>query len=279
MPKRDYFATRAAVVSILPCDVRSATCYSDDIDIRGLDENALFILDCDAQGSGATSTIKLQQSPELAVGPAQDDVGATDIALRTAADANVLLGGSVTPAASATIKKIGLPLKMKGTLAAGDVWVTILADSSGPTGSALGTSAKIAASAIGAAYGVHWFTFATPVNVTAATKYWIVLQGDYTAGSTNQILWRSNTVASGGNSATNNGSAWSAVATEDMEFATRQLVFADVTGGGFTAVVNAASMQKMAINLTGLGPYLRAVDTIAGTVTGATSLHMVAMPE
>lgn len=279
MPKRDYFATAAAVVSILACDVRAATAYSDDIDIRGYDENALFILDADAQGPGATSTIKLQQSPELAAGPAQDDVGETDIALRTAAATNVLLGASFTPAAAATLKKVGLPLKMKGTLAAGDVWVTILADSTGPTSSALATSAKIAVEDIPGSYGVQWFTFATPLNVAADTKLWIVLQGDYTAGSTNQILWRANTVTSGGNSATNDGTDWAAVATEDMEFATRQFVFADVTGGGFTAVGNAASMQKKAINLTGLGPHLRAVDTIAGTVTGATSLHMVAMPE
>jgi hypothetical protein len=277
MPKLDFFASAAEVVAILPLAVRAATVASADFDVRKYDGNALLHLDAAAQGSGITTTVTLEASPELAVGGSYLTEGANNIALRHGAADNVLLAASFTQAGARQLKQITLPLKQAGTITAGDIWVTILADDTGPTGSALATSVKIAAASIRADYEFVTFTFATPLALADETVYWVVLQGDYTAGATNQIHWRAATVASGGNASIYD-SSWSASDTTSFEFRAWQLNFAEVAD--FTAVGNAAAAQRLSVPVGGLGPYVRGVVTVAGgSATGGTSLLLIALPQ
>jgi hypothetical protein len=184
----------------------------------------------------------------------------------------------LTKAGAASLKQIVLMLQHDGTIASGDIWVSIQADSTGdPSGTALATSEVVAASGISDSYEGVTFTFATPLDLADETDYWIVLEGDYTASATNQIQWRAATLEEGGNASIFD-SGWSADTTLSFEYSTRQLVFSDVTGGAFTAVGNAASMQQKSVNLDAVGAFLRVVDTVAGgSATGAAGVLLIAM--
>ena len=77
-----------------------------------------------------------------------------------------------------------------GTIS-GRVWLTIEADSSGnPSGTPLATSDKIDAESINTSSQWVRFVFRTPVSVTAATQYHLVLSGDYTPNDTVNIGWK-----------------------------------------------------------------------------------------
>lgn len=66
------------------------------------------------------------------------------------------------------MKKTGSPT--------GNMTAKIYADGAlGPTGSALGTSATVAASGLGTSYAATAFTFASPVTLNAETWYWVVV--------------------------------------------------------------------------------------------------------
>lgn len=265
---------KATAINIFANGVRAATVTGADVDVVQRKGYAMAMLTAAAQGSGITSTVKLQASPVVAEGEKYDTVGDQNIALRTGAANNVLLAAKFTKDGAASIKQIVLPLRQKGTITSGDVWVTILADSSGPNGAALATSAKISAASLAAAYAGATFTFATPLDLADESAYWIVLQGDFTASATNQVEWRGITLVSGGNVATNNGTTWTADATKSLEFSNRQFEFADVVA--FTAVGNAASMQTKPFKIDSVGGVLRGVSTVAGgSATGAISLVVV----
>ncbi len=102
--------------------------------------------------------------------------------------------------------------------AAQNVWVTIEADSGGsPSGTPLATSDYIAPGWLASAVEEKVrFVFRTPVSLTASTAYWIVIQGDYTSSDTNYIDVRYN--ASGSNTKTYNGSAWSTLSTATIYY-------------------------------------------------------------
>lgn len=267
--------------AILPADVRAATATGLPVNVLACDGDALLVLDAEAQGSGITATVKLQSSPPLALGASYRPAtaGTNSIPLRNGAADNVKVAAKFTQSGAGSLKEVVLPLKAIGTISSGDIWVTIEGDSSGPDGTAAGTSAKIAASTIDDAYAGVTFTFATPVELADTIVYWIVLQGDYTASASNQIQWRTATVASGGNSAVYD-SAWEAVATNSHEFLANQYVFSDVSGAAFTAVGNTASTQSKVVNLSACGAWVRGIDTVAGgSATGATSLVLLAVPQ
>lgn len=271
----------ATAIALLPADVRAATAIGSLTNIVDYDGNALLVLDAEAQGSGITATVKLQSSPSLAAGTLYQPAaaGTNNIPLRNGAADNVKLAAKFTQAGARSIKEIVLPLRSIGTISSGDIWLTIEGDSSGPDGSAVGTTVKIAAATIGDAYAGVKFTFATPVELTDTTVYHIVLQGDYSASASNQIQWRTATVASGGNSFVYD-SSWAAVATNSHEYVTYQYAFTDVTGGAFTAVGNAAALQHLHINVSEIGGIVRGVNTVAGgSATGATSLLLIAVPQ
>lgn len=265
----------ATAISILPGIVRASTATGADIDALVYDGPAFAVMDAAAQGSGITANVKFQHA-SLTAGESYTTVGTNNIVLRNGATDNVLLAAKFTKSGASVVKKATLKLKAVGTLGSGDVWVTILADSSGPTGSALVTSAKIAASSISTSeYQDVTFTFATGLALADSTVYHLVLQGDFSASSSNHVTWRTATVASGGNSAVYDTS-WAAVATNSHEFALWQLTFADVTSGAFAEVGNAASFQTLGLNLSPLGRYLRVVNTVAGgSATGALGVSLV----
>lgn len=271
----------AIAIALLSADVRAATAIGAPTNIINYDGSALLVLDAEAQGSGITATVKLQSSPDLAIGTIYQPAtaGANNIALRHGAADNVKLAAKFTQSGARSIKEIVLPLRSIGTISSGDIWLTIEGDSSGPNGSAAGTSVKVAASTVGTTYAGVKFTFTTPVELTDTTVYHIVLQGDYTASASNQIQWRTATVASGGNSFVYD-SSWVAVATNSHEYNSYQYAFTDVSGAAFTAVANVASLQQLRVNLSEIGGTVRAVNTVAGgSATGAASLLLIAVPQ
>lgn len=117
----------------------------------------------------------------------------TTLGLRIATNDNILLAQSITTGAAArTSNKIKIKIKRNGTIAAGKkVYLTILADSTGPSGSPItnGTSDDVLCTAVSETAAFVTFTFATAFTLTASTKYWIVLQGDYDVSGTNYIDW------------------------------------------------------------------------------------------
>lgn len=102
----------------------------------------------------------------------------------------------------------------------------------------------------------------------AAGTYWIVLTSDVTADVTNNISWRADAVASGGNAATHNGTSYSAVATKNLQITAVSYQFANVTGLTFTQVTTTGSVQTKSISLESLG-YVRPHVTIGGTSSPA----------
>lgn len=106
-----------------------------------------------------------------------------------------------------------------------DIWVTIEGDNAGePDGTPVtnGTSAVIDASIINVAPLWKRFTFPGDVSLSAATKYWIVLHGDYDKNDADYIAWRSDNSSAAfadGNVAFHaDGGAWSAEADDDFMF-------------------------------------------------------------
>jgi hypothetical protein len=194
-------------------------------------EGALIVATFGAISSGAVTSIKAQHSESIAAGYSQVTVGTTYNELRVSASSNVKLAATRTTVTASSVKHVFLQLKKQGTLATGKkLTLTIEADNSGaPTGTALGTAGTVDIDTeVSTASDWVQFTFANPVDLAAATKYHFVLAGDYTASGDNNVCWRSATVASDGNSTANDGSSWTATATEDFELFTRDYVFADI---------------------------------------------------
>lgn len=273
--------TRATAIELLACDVRAATNYGNDINIRDFDGIAMVVLAADAQGSGITNTVKLQTSPELVTGGSYTTAGANDIPLLNGTDDNVKLAAKFTQSGARTVKQIGLVLKRLGTIAADKtLTLTIEADTAGaPSGTPLATATTIDPTTIGDSYSTVVFDFATPLNVTDTTVYWVVLTGNYDVSAENQIQWRTNTVGSGGNASVYDTS-WAAVATNSREFRVLQYNFADITGAAFTAVGNATSLQSKRIDINSCGPVVRTVSTIAGgSATGALGVSLIGVKQ
>lgn len=240
-----------------------------DVDLSDLKGTVGFIMTAKSTaGSSPTAAIKLQSSPPPAVGFSVLTGTTAGVALRTAAATAIKLAASfTTPNNSVTpsVKSVMLPLKKGESLASGTLTLTIEADSSGPTGTALQT-ATFDLSTLTTAFTGATFTFTTPATLAANTKYWIVLAGDYTEHVANNVTWRTTTVASGGNASVF-GSSWSASATNNLNHETYQLVFSDVSGGGFTSVTTVGSIQEVTVPIQNLGAHFRAFATIGGTST------------
>ena len=98
----------------------------------------------------------------------------------------------------------------------GDVWCTLQAENdqeSQPSGSALGTSAKIDASTLTADTDGAWYelVFASPVTVEAGKNYYIVLTGDWAVSSSNYVGVKSKNITA---HHTYNGNAYSSASTD-----------------------------------------------------------------
>jgi hypothetical protein len=265
------------VKAIFPNAVRAATVFSADFDLIDYMNPGFAILDAIAQGSGITSNIKLQSSPEAIHGSSSYlTTGNADKDLNIATSGKTKLGVQFTQSGARQIKSIALKLKRVGVITAGKILtLTLNADSTGDPGSVLGTAATVLCSSISTSYGWITFTFATPVDLADATVYHIVLTGNYDASDTLYIAWNALTVSSGGNAEDYAPSAWADVATLNLMYYTMQYNFADITSAAFTEVGNAASAQSKVINVTS-GRFIRAKNTVAGgSATGAISLSLV----
>lgn len=219
-------------------------------------------------GTSPTLACKLQGSVPAAFGASYTTVGTNDIVLRNNTNDNIKLSASFTQSGAAQVKRVGLKLKKNGTITSGKILtLTLETNSAGdPSGTILGTAATVQTDDIATSYDWVVFTFANPVDVADATVYHFVLAGDYTVSSSNNITWRTATVASGGN-ANVFDSAYAAVSTNSREFYAYQYAFADVSGAAFTSLSTAgtASVQTLELNADDLPAVIRLYSTIGGT--------------
>lgn len=250
----------------LPIGV-TATSAQNEADLSKLKGTVSFVLTAKSiAGTSPTAAIKLQSSPPLAAGNTVMTGTTAGVALRTAADTAIELAASFTTpdnAVTPTVKKIVLPLKKHAGLTAGTLTVVVKADSSGPTGDALQTSTFDLAGLTDAFQGIT-FNFLAPATLAADTKYWIVLSSAYTEDATNNVTWRTTTVAEAGN-ASIYGEAWAASVTNNLNFYTEQYVFSDVSGGAFAALTTLGSIQEITLPIQNFGSTFRTHLTIGGT--------------
>jgi hypothetical protein len=151
------------------------------------------------------------------------DAGDTEIPLRYGAADNVELASRFTQSRDAWLRIVDLKLKRQGTIASGKiVKCRIEGDASGiPAGVSLGVSSDIECDTIGDEFVWIRFYFPVFVRLKVNTAYHVILQGDYSASPTDNILWRSETVSSGGNQRIKDAT-WSVVGTESFESVTEE---------------------------------------------------------
>jgi len=253
-------------VQLVPPQAVTATMYGYPLDVREVaTEEMLITVAVGAITGTPTLDIKIQESPSLARGLNVITPGSTFTVLRNNTNDNVNLAAKWTQSGQASIKKMTLFLKNNGTITAGKILtLTINADSAGSPGSAIGTADTILCSAVPAAGAFITFTFATPVNVSDATVYHAVLDADYTLSSSNNITWRSKTVASGGNQEIKD-SAWAAaVATEALEIYAEQYVFTDVSGLTLSQITTGSVVRRLPILTSQVARHFRPVLTVGG---------------
>jgi hypothetical protein len=238
-----------------------------DADLSALKGTVAFVMTAKSiVGTSPTAAIKLQSSPPPVAGAAMRTGTTAGVALRTATNTAIKLGASfTTPAAYVpTVKAVMLPLKKHADLTAGTLTVTISTDSSGP--SAVLATGTLDAANLTASFTGQTVTFAKGAQLAASTKYWVTLEGDYTVDATANVTWLTTTVASSGN-ASIFGTGWVASATNNLNFQTSDLVFTDVTGGGFASLTTVGSIQELTIPIQNFGSHFRAFATIGGSNT------------
>lgn len=286
---------------LAPLD-RTATAYSDVVDcaldadgstIRGYKELAISLSADGITGTSHTVTPTVQYASGLTYVSAYDyaTAGDTWITLRYDSGDQVKLAHKFTTAASgdastATIFKVKFYMKQVGTVAASKyVWATLEGDSSGPDGSAVQTSYKIAANSISATGEYVEFEFRQPIALTADTVYYVVLQGDWTVSTSNHLAIYVDTVASGGTLWVYD-SGWANTTTQSPNTTCSAIgswtaaVVTNKAGttSAFTAFtatiedVKATAHQTRYLDANTYGRYIHVVMTSSGTkTTGLTS--------
>lgn len=280
-------AVLCALVSFARAETRTlltpvsitATGGGTDLDVASLTGTAsVSLLSLNTAGTSPTLAVKLQESDPLAVGQTYTTVGTNDIVLRNASNDNIKLSAAFTESGAHAIKRVGLMLKKNGTITTGTtLTLTIETNSAGdPSGTILGTAATVLTDDVATSYAWVVFTFAKPVDVADATLYHLVLAGSYTVSSSNDITWRTATVASAGN-ANVFDSAYAAVATNSREFYIHEYAFTDVTGGGYTTLSTAgnATVQSLLFHIDDLKAIIRAYFTIGGTSSPAFTTGLI----
>lgn len=249
----------------------TATGAGPDLDVSRLAGSARVILTAlNTAGTSPTLACKLQTSAGLARGYEQTATGSVDNKLLSASTTANGLAAKFTQSGARSIKRVALLLKKNGTITAGKkLTAKIKTNNAGvPSSTVLGTSATVDIdSEVGTSYAYVVFSFATPVDVADNTVYHIELTGDYDAHTSNNVTWRSKTVASAGNYIQLDNTTWTATATKDLEVYTVQHTFADLTGGTYTTadVASAATVQTKEFHARGLPQYMRLYSTIGGT--------------
>ena len=265
------FAQRSNNV-IAPLQSVTATGALPDLDVRSFLRTGSFsLLARNRAGTNPTLAVKLQSAGMPTTGQAYTTAGTTENELREGATTKVQLAAKFTQSGAKSVKYVDLFLKKAGTITAGQtLTATLNTNSSGvPSATILGTSAAVAIdTAVTTDYSWVRFTFATAVDLADATIYHVVLTGTYTASASNNVVWRSGTLASGGNQSTHNNTSWTAVTTESHEFILKEQAYTDVTNGAFTTVTTSAGFQTLHFNLDGqLSGFVRPYATIGGTDT------------
>jgi hypothetical protein len=155
-------------------------------------------------------------------GQDNDDAGTGK--LRIAADNNQILGQSFTPAYSGQLNRVELYLKRLGS-PSGNIWIEIHADGADPTAAAQqgADSATVSAGGVSTSYGYIAFDFATLINLTPGTEYWMLLYGDYSYSGTDAIIWGVDTSSPSYADGIfgrygNGGAAWEDISTYDGLF-------------------------------------------------------------
>lgn len=251
----------------------TATGGGQDVDVSRLAGQARITLaTLNTAGTNPTLACKLQGSAAATRGLDYQVTSTTNTKLRSGASTNTKLSLKFTQSGTASVKRVALRLKYNGTITAGKLLtLTINSDSSGsPSATVLGTAGTVDINTyVPTSNGWVVFTFTNPVDLTDATVYHLVLAGDYTADTTNNVTWASTTVGSGGTLETStDGSTWAAVTTTEKFLAyVDQYSFADISGGGFTTVSTAggSSVQTLELPAIELLPVMRLYSTIGGT--------------
>lgn len=269
-------------ISVLAPTLVSATGPLADCNFIGSLGFADFVKNSlNTAGTAPTLALKLQHADPAVVGQSQVTAGATDNKLKAGATTTFKLGASFTQSGAKSVTSVFLTLTKIGTITAGKkVTVEIYADSSGPTGSALGSTTIDIDSLITTSYTSVEAIFATPIDLADATVYWIVLSADYTASASNCVEWRSLTVASAGNQATFDATTWTAVTTQSFEFVQMTRTYADITGGAFTTHSTALTGDRQTKYLDATGvvkKHVRAYATIGGSSSPAFAVSVDAI--
>jgi|GEM_PF-2184201 len=273
----DYLAGAMDVKRVLCSGQAAATQYSDVVDAKDY-RDIVFALDVGAvTGTSPTLDCKVQEATAEAVDTDLQVAKAVDAwtGLRLGASNNVKLSQAFSTSAGATptYYRVEIPLKQVGTITSGNIWLTIEGDSTGdPDGTAVQTSEVVDATDITTDTNGETvaFTFRRPIALTASTDYHLVLQGDYSASTSNYIGWGEDTVASGGGGEVYD-SSWADVATKDRIAQGYTLTFADISGKTWDQVTNSwnvangETVEEVKVDSQDDGRYLRVVATIAGT--------------
>jgi hypothetical protein len=253
-----------------------ATAGSSDLDVSGLHGPVRVILtSLNTAGTSPTLASKLQTSVAPVRGYTYTTEGTlVDNELREGASTNIELAAKFTQAATGQVKHVWLKLKKGGTITAGKLLtLKIETDTTGdPSGTAVanGTSATVDIDTeVSTTAAWVRFTFAKPVDLVAESVYHLVLSGDYSASGSNNVMWQSNTVASGGtfNTSTDGTTFAGVTATQSLLAQVEQYAFADLTGGGFTTLSTAGNttVQTLEFQAQNLPQFMRVHFTIGGT--------------
>jgi len=248
----------------VPSEV-AATGFTAPVNVADLKGQARVIATAKSfAGTNPTLAVKLQASQGVERFTSVASAGANGTSMLTDNSTVAELAASYVAGGNVTVTEILLPLKRHASLASGNVTLSIEADNTGaPSGTALGTSVVLA-TALATSFESVEFEFTPGVNLTANSTYWIVATPNYTANATVNVAWRDATVASAGNFASSNGTAWTGTDTKNLGIVLRGHTFTDVAT--FTTVNATGSLQSTEFPLGGTGT-LRLNNTLGGTNT------------
>jgi len=160
------------------------------------------------------------------------------------------LSQSFTTVGAFNLKSVGVSLAKIGS-PADNILADVYAASGGlPTGSSLGQATALAASSVAASQTEYTLTWVTPVALSAATQYCIVLSRSGAVNSSNNIAWGGQSGSSsysGGFFGNYNGSVWSA----DVFILESTLKVYDVIPTAWSSIATKTGFTTAILNLQG----------------------------
>jgi hypothetical protein len=231
-----------------------------------------------AGGGGAdTLDVKLQESdPPVYLDQINYYDGTDDGSekLRDGAGSNLMFAIPFTPSANITIYSADLWLSRLGTIAAGEsVYVAVQGDAAGdPDGTDIngaqqfGHSRRILGSSIPTSISQQRFFFEDGIDLTAATPYWLLLEGDITLSAANCVQCHYDTATSG---CKYFDAAWAVMTNQNLWFRLQGLSFTDIVGATFAQItegwLNAIDVaERIEVDLMNVKDAVRAYYTVSG---------------